>query len=493
METGRKRGCGGRLLRLALGGVAALLLLGVGVSIWAGPRGVHDGWRPVVPAPAPSANVPGELRVRVSPRVALVDVPVEITVEGLSPGEELLVRASTDDANGVAFESWARFRADPGGRVNLGQHAPLEGSYDAADASGLLWSMRSESDAAFATSAAWKRRQVALRFETSRGFVEETIERQYPWELTKKREVREPGVTAELWTPLEETSAPMQLVVLLGGFGDGPSPLQASLLAARGVAALNLGYHAWPGLSPDLVEVPVETVSRGIDWARGTGLVSEAPVAVLGASKGAELALVAAARDPRIGPVIAWAPSSTVFQGISFRSATPGSSWTWGGAPVPYLAPQVNAATLRASTRLLLRRPVSFRSSYESALDVGAVDLERARIEVEAARGPFLLAAGADDQMWPSHRMARELADSLERVGRRNEVTLVLDDEAGHRVDFGLWPRGGGPTSFFIRGGTPEAAHRLGRRAWQASLDLLGVARDPSLPSAAETSGERLR
>ena len=126
------------------------------------------------------------------------------------------------------------------------------------------------------------------------------------------------------------------MIVLLGGWGDGPSPLTAALLADEGYAVLNLGYHHWEGTPERLVGIPVETIGDAIDWIERDERFDGRRVVIYGTSKGAELALLAASHDQRIKAVAAWAPSSVAFSGIDLRDPTPGSSWTFTGQPVPH-------------------------------------------------------------------------------------------------------------------------------------------------------------
>ena len=123
---------------------------------------------------------------------------------------------------------------------------------------------------------------------------------------------------------------------------------------------------------------------------------------------------MAAAYDPRIGAVVGWAPGSVVFQGISLRDLSPGSSWTWQGTPLPYASPEVNYTTVRNAVRMLLQRPTPMRPAYESALEQAPPG---AFIPVERIAAPVLLLSGTDDMMVPSTRMAAQLEDRLMEYG----------------------------------------------------------------------------
>src|SRR6266511_3786619 len=82
--------------------------------------------------------------------------------------------------------------------------------------------------------------------------------------------------------------------VMLGGSYGGLPEGPARRLAENGVSAFALGYFGAPELPPALVEIPIESLQRGIDLFRERFARGRA-IGVLGFSKGAELALTLAA------------------------------------------------------------------------------------------------------------------------------------------------------------------------------------------------------
>ncbi len=364
------------------------------------------------------------------------------------------MRAHTDDAAGVRFTSWARFVADLNGILDLSLQAPLEGSYVGVDPSGLLWSMTAGDDVLFITDSQWAARTITFSAETANGVQRQGIIRRYPWPDTTRREVQAPGLVAELTLPISPSPShgPHAVIVLLSGWGDGPAPLKAALLAARGYAVLNVGYHHWPGVPEHLVEIPVETVVTAIDWIEQDERLDASRVGVYGTSKGAELALLAAIHDPRLRAVAAWVPSSVVFAGIVFGDPNPGSSWSVDGRPLPYATMSPGLAEIRNGLRFLLKRPMIFRKSYARAL---AKAPAAAFLKVENIGAALLLVSGSDDQMWPSSVMANQIERRLEEMGRRHELVNLVFDGAGHGISKRLWPTGGRRSVLFHRGGSP--------------------------------------
>jgi len=267
-------------------------------------------------------------------------------------------------------------------------------------------------------------------------------------------------------------------VALSGSSGGVPEHL-ARRLAQNGVTAFALGYHGAPGLPPALVEIPIESLQRGIELFRGR-FAKKHPVGLIGISKGAELALLLAA-DPEgtIERDAAVAPSHAVWFGLQApgpdvdRRSTQ-SSWSRKGVPVPFLpcppdiAPAFNERGLRTDVFFDLSR-------YDHA------EIEAARIPVERSTGPILLLSGDDDHQWHSAPMADEIVRRMVDHGRGHDVTSVVYPAAGHTFliqDF-MPPRGLGPGPEMDFGGTTEADHVAGADAWRRVISFLQASKVP--------------
>jgi len=83
-----------------------------------------------------------ELKIAVSPSVALYGTPFFLKVTGLRPGERAAIKAVSTDARKILWESTAVFEADAAGAVDADHQAPVSGAYGEADIFGLLWSMK---------------------------------------------------------------------------------------------------------------------------------------------------------------------------------------------------------------------------------------------------------------------------------------------------------------------------------------------------------------
>lgn len=457
------------------------------VFVWAGSAEQPEAWDPPAAPPPMSAEV-GSLELAVEPSHARIDTPVRISVRGAVPGADVILRAGTLDANGKRFDAWARFTADDAGAVDTRIAGPTDGSYRSVDGSGLLWSMRSEDADPYEFPDPVETR-IRITAETRQGIVETTLTRTNPARAIAMREVRSDGVDAQYWLPSGGSTRLAAIIRLHGSEGEF-SAISSALLADEGFAVLDLRYIDPSGI-PEIVEIPIETVTDALDWLGRDARIDPARVGVYGASKGAELALVAAAYDTRIRAVAAWSPASVTFAGISIGSFSPGSSWSWQGRPLEHAPFWIDGlGVLRHVVRVLFRR-VSLRHLYARALDRAPKD---ARIPVERISGAVLLLAGRDDRMWPAARMADVLDGRLRAAGHANHETILYDN-AGHRMRYAVWPDLHAP-SRFVGGGTPEANHAAGRAGWKSIRDFfereLRAADVPGGPSQATGASTRL-
>jgi dienelactone hydrolase len=265
------------------------------------------------------------------------------------------------------------------------------------------------------------------------------------------------------------------VLVLLGSSGRMDVE-RAQILARHGAHAMALRWFGGDHQSPGVCEIPIEVFVRALDR------LAEEPVkklAVIGLSKGAEAALLLACADDRIDLTIAMSPPSVVWAnvgpGLDGRTHPYRSSWTWRGEPLPFVAYDDDWSPAEDD------EPVAYRGLYEQSLLLDPDATEGAAIPVEQIRGDLVLAAGRDDQLWPSDVFVRKLA--TRRVYASQQVEVIFHDRAGHTPLFPGQPLQ--PESTHIkRGGTPDADAELGADIWTALIQRLGVNADPDLLSS---------
>ena len=256
-------------------------------------------------------------------------------------------------------------------------------------------------------------------------------------------------------------------VLVLAGSSGRIERQRTRILAHQGIAALSIRWFGGPGQAPGICEIPLETFTAAVDFLAAGGARR---IGIIGASKGAEAALLAAVHDPRVDVVIALSPTSRVWCNVG-----PGgdgeqrpyrSSWTWRGQPLPFV-PLDDSWTPADPGK----GPVAIRGWYELSERSFAHQLPLAEIPVERARADLLLVAGGDDAMWPSLRFAEQLEERRRAAGAA--VHLIARHDAGPRPR--LPGESQAPASpHFLYGGTPEADALLGEAAWPHILDRLG-------------------
>lgn len=248
-----------------------------------------------------------------------------------------------------------------------------------------------------------------------------------------KAEVLEPGPTGVRITEAglvgnyfpAQTQGKAPGLVLLGGSegGLGRATLHmATILQREGFSVLQLAYFGAPGTSKTLERIPLELFDRGIAWLAAQPGVDPDRLALMGASKGAEAALLIASRTPDLRAVVAGMPTSVAWNGIDWAEggASKVSSWTVDGEDVttmPYGS---------------YDQAIGVISLYRSVEDPAQKDAAaRAAIPIERANAATLLVCGEAETMWPACPMSRSVQKRAQDRGGP-PVTVLAYADAGH-------------------------------------------------------------
>ncbi|MFC4505374.1 MULTISPECIES: acyl-CoA thioester hydrolase/BAAT C-terminal domain-containing protein [Streptomyces] len=262
-------------------------------------------------------------------------------------------------------------------------------------------------------------------------------------------------------------------VLVLAGSSGRVERERARILARQGIVALSIRWFGGQGQPPGICEIPLETFTAAVDRLTASGARR---IGILGASKGAEAALLTAVHDSRVDVVVALSPTSRVWcnvgPGRDGEQRPYRSSWTWQGQPLPFVPMDDSWTPADPGSG-----PVAIRGWYELSERSFAHLLSRAEIPVDRARADLMLVAGGDDAMWPSLRFAEQLAERRRSAGAT--VRLIGRHDAGHRPRFpGESPAPASP--HFLYGGTPETDLLLGETAWPHILEALGGTAPPT-------------
>jgi len=199
------------------------------------------------------------------------------------------------------------------------------------------------------------------------------------------------------------TSGKHPAILLLGGSegGDSMSYRAAPSFAAHGYVAATVAYFGSPGLPQSLENIPVETVGKALDDITKRSDVDPNRIAILGLSKGGEFALLAASTYPAIHAVIAAVPSPFAWQGIAQGPAAPQSSWTSAGKALPYVAYGSQMGELFGAA-FSVHKPLDLRTGYDASMQQNKTQIPAAMFHLENIRGPVMMLAADDDQIWDS-------------------------------------------------------------------------------------------
>jgi hypothetical protein len=212
-----------------------------------------------------------------------------------------------------------------------------------------------------------------------------------------------------------------------------------------------------------LENAPLESFDRALAWLARQPSVDPSRLAVVGASKGAEAALLIATRHPELRAVVAGMPSSVVWAGVDWEhgfGAGDASSWFLSGKPLEHLP----YGGFKFATGI--------RSRYDSGLE----QLARhpgAIIPIERARAPVLLICGEADALWPACPMARQVAARASRLSGPKVKVLAYED-AGHAV-FGTPVPGDDPRHDRLgkTGGSPDGNAAARNDGWPQVVAFL--------------------
>jgi len=370
-----------------------------------------------------SGGDPARPRVRIEPADALLDAPLRMEVDGAKRDAAVELTLSATSADGVLWSGSRTVRADDEGRISV-------------DGGALLASLRpdgvpdSPTLGLFPRDGAVELRLKASQREEALGTALGTRRLAGPGVSARELTVARDGLAARYWTGPVRNRRATAVLAVGGSEGGFANAMQAALLASHGYPVLQLAYFRAPGLPRKLRSIPLEYVQRALEWLHARPGVTD--VVVVGASRGAELAVLVGSTYPAlVQGVAAFAPGYEVVP----------DSWTRGGVPVP------------------------------SAADPDP------RIPVERIRGPVLLVAGAVDQVWDSAYSAAAIDESRRKRGALPTEDLTFQD-AGHGVTVAV-PYLPFPTEFsldgftLVSGGTRQADALARNVAWPRLLALL--------------------
>jgi dienelactone hydrolase len=395
--------------------------------------------------------------------------PVRVVVRDLEPGRRVRIDLS--------LGSWAVVAAASDGTVDLGRDAPESASWTTgADVDGIFWSAPPAAAPVFDIDVTVTDADTAEPLATG---AFSRIPVNVGVDATQVNEGTRIGTLAR---PAGGGTKKRGAVLAFGG-SEGTSSTGeffAYYFAQLGYVSFGVGYFGEPGLSPYLERVPLEVLQDDLEFLASQPDVDPERIAVLGGSRGGELALLLGAHYPDlVSAVVAQVPSGYVW---GATSGEPVTGWTFAGADVPFVPSSgALADTYYEDGELYYVSTPAFLADIEAATPE---ELDAATTRAELTDGPVLLLAGEGDNLWPSCVLADVAFARLEASGH---VETHGDESycfpsAGHFIAF---PPGSstldstayyhpGYDVWFDVGGTPAgnaAGERAGNSATRAFLE----------------------
>jgi dienelactone hydrolase len=335
----------------------------------------------------------------------MTDQSASILATGLKPNERVAIHAELVDGADAHWTSQAEFVADAQGAIDTSRQPAVAGSYKEVSPMGLIWSMMPSE-------------HKTARYQPPRNFGSQTVEFRLMRgnaqlaaasmqqisiaEGVERVTVHDGPLRGTLFLPPGKDRHPGVLV--LGGSEGGIPTRRAAWLASRGFAALALAYFRFDDLPKELAGIPLEYFGQALNWMAHRPEIASDRLAVMGVSRGAELALQLGSMYPIIKAVVAYSPSNARNPACCGFTPVP-YAWTWNGAGLAF-------------------RPV--RSMLSQSLEMRAV------IDAQMTQGPILLISGDSDRVWPSSSMADSIVGRLRQFHFTHNVEHLKYPHAGH-------------------------------------------------------------
>ncbi|MCE6989657.1 acyl-CoA thioester hydrolase/BAAT C-terminal domain-containing protein [Dyadobacter sp. CY323] len=170
----------------------------------------------------------------------------------------------------------------------------------------------------------------------------------------------------------------------------------------KGYAFLAVGYFGAKGTPDTLDRIALEDIQFAISEATKDSLVNPDKIAIIGGSRGGDLALLLGSYYPDIKCIVALVPSHAAFPGHTSHFST--SAWTYRGKELPFVP--VN----EESIPFLYKRDL--RGAFETMLK-DTVAESNASIKIENINGPIFLISANKDEIAPTTPMCEKIVKRL--------------------------------------------------------------------------------
>lgn len=258
-----------------------------------------------------------------------------VRAKGLQPNEHVSIQANLVDGAGKPWSAQAEFVADAQGVVDTSQQASIKGSYEGVFAMGLVWSMKPDEKHVSSYQSPHELGAQLVHFRLMRNGQQACAAQLAQLAIADGvQQIKVEGqLHGTLFLPATKERRPGVLVV--GGSEGGVPTRKAAWLASRGYVAFALAYFRFADLPRYLENIPLEYFGSALAWMMQRPEVSPHQLALMGTSRGGELALQLGSLYSQIKAVAAYVPANVRVASCcrDFRVA----AWTWQGQPLAFV------------------------------------------------------------------------------------------------------------------------------------------------------------
>lgn len=375
--------------------------------------------------------------LNISEQSSLIDHPISIEINGLTPNASIKLVATAYDYNFDCWQSWANFKADEFGKVDVGSQTPIDGSYHIKDVMGLFWSMKSSTNNNRFFKTKKNTIDITLQVVIDDIVVEtKVIHRLKKLPGVKKIPIKKDGIIGILFLPIN-VEKPSVIITLNGSQGTINESI-AQLLASHGFAVLGLGYFGMDSLPKKLENIPMEYFQNAIHWIQSRSDLDGEHIGLYGLSRGAELSLILGSLFPKsITAITAALPSSVINPGLGTSALS--NAWTYQGKPIgPTALLQLDNISTKAGDSSA--NPIEMVSCFIKGMNSYPNEFAAAAIPVEKIDCPLLLISAGEDKMWPSWIYAENIKNRLDQFHSEISCTVLNYPKAGHLIGIPFLP-----------------------------------------------------
>lgn len=230
-----------------------------------------------------------------------------------------------------------------------------------------------------------------------------------------------------------EIVKPTPALIVLGGSEGGYNQGWAGVIAFQTrLPTLALAYFVTKNLPQTLENIPLVTIEKAISRLNQKPIVEKDRLGIIGASRGGELAILAASIFPQIKVVVGYIPSGILWEGMSDKH-TP--AWIFRGMAFPHLQFFIPEEQKRLFLDAQKKGvPYLNRPSFEYSLKMQVSKIDGATIGVEKTKAAFLLIGNPDDGVWPSEKLSKMVINRLKSNNYKRPFKLLSYKNGGHML-----------------------------------------------------------